>query len=283
MVELIGKTESRWGEGPVWHEEKLLFVDIEGHTIRRLDPGPGDEEVWEIGERVGLVVPRESGGWVYGGDSGLVAYDPNTGKKTPIADPEPDKKPQNRFNDGKIDPQGRLWAGTISTIKETGDAALYCLDTDLSLGLKVPEVTNSNGLAWNAAGDTFFYIDTPTKTVRAFDFDGETGQISNSRVAIDTSPWEGSPDGMCIDENDHLWINFCRGSAVHCFDPVTAKCLETLELPVSGGTSCCFGGPDLEELYITTGRFPNVDEELAGHLFVAEPGVRGTPSQPFRG
>ncbi|MEM9016288.1 MAG: SMP-30/gluconolactonase/LRE family protein, partial [Verrucomicrobiota bacterium] len=143
--------------------------------------------------------------------------------------------------------------------------------------------TNSNGLAWSGDNSTFFYIDTPSKKIRAFDYDVETGAIMNERIAIDTEEIEGSPDGMSIDENDNLWVVFCRGRAVRCFDPKTAEVLHQIDLPVTGPTSCAFGGENLEMLYITTGRFPNVDEELAGRLFVAQPGVRGTASIPFAG
>ena len=168
-------------------------------------------------------------------------------------------------------------------MKETGTAALYCLETDLSLSLKYPNVTNSNGLAWTADATTFYYIDTPSKKIRAFDFDNATGGISNETIAIDTEALKGSPDGMTIDENDHLWIAFCRGSAVICFDPKSGAILDKIELPVTGPTSCTFGGPELKTLYITTGKFPNVDEEHAGRLFQAEPGVKGVASVAFAG
>lgn len=283
MVSLAGEQISRWGEGPVWHGGKLHYVDIEGHRVNTYDPESGEESSLEVGERVGLVIPRAAGGYVMGGDNGLAFLDPETGGKTPVADPEPDKKPQNRFNDGKCDPAGRLWAGTISTVKQTGDAALYCLEADLSLSLKYPNVTNSNGLAWSADAKTFYYIDTPSKKVRAFDFDRDTGAIDNETVAIDTADLEGSPDGMTIDENDHLWIAFCRGSAVICFDPATGKQLDRVDLPVTGVTSCTFGGADLKTLFITTGQFSNLEEEHAGRLFVTEPGVRGVAPVPFAG
>ena len=283
MVTLAGEQFSKWGEGPVWHDGILHYVDIEGHRVNTFDPATGAETSIEVGERVGLVLPRARGGYVMAGDNGIAFLDPATGEKTPIADPEPDKKPQNRFNDGKCDPAGRLWAGTISTVKQTGDAALYCLDTDLSLSLKFPNVTNSNGLAWTVDAKTFYYIDTPSKKIRAFDFDNATGGISNETIAIDTQELEGSPDGMTIDENDHLWIAFCRGSAVICFDPKSGAILDRIELPVTGPTSCTFGGPELKTLFITTGKFGNLEEENAGRLFQAEPGVKGVPSVPFAG
>lgn len=283
MVETVGENISQWGEGPVWHDNTLFYVDIEGHRIRSFDPESGAEDSRDMGERVGLVIPRASGGFVIGGDNGLFFFDPETEEKTPIADPEPDKKPDNRFNDGKCDPAGRLWAGTISTVKKEGDATLYCLDAEGKVSVKYPNVTNSNGLAWTKAGTAMFYIDTPTKKVRRFDFDVDAGEISNESIAIDTADIEGSPDGMTIDENDNLWIAFCRGSAVKCFDSNNGAILDAIELPITGVTSCAFGGDDLSILYITTGIFANLDEPGAGRLYSCRPGVKGMPSVPFAG
>lgn len=282
-METIGNYRAKWGEGPIWHDGQLIYVDIEGHRVCSWDPRTGAEDNIGVGERVGFVLPRRSGGFVIGGDSGLRFLDRVTGEKVFIADPEPDKKPDNRFNDAKCDPAGRIWAGTISTVKKQGDAALYCLDTDLSLSLKFPNVTNSNGLCWTGDAATFYYIDTPSKKIRAFDFDNGSGEISNERIAIDTSDLEGSPDGMTIDANDKIWVVFCRGFCVRCFNPKTGEVLEKLDLPVSGPTSCVFGGENLDTLYITTGQFPNVDEEMAGRLFMTRPGVTGTPTQAFAG
>ncbi len=282
-AEVISQKLSQWGEGPLWFNGCLVYVDIEGHQIRSLNPDTGEEKSWDTGERVGFVIPREKGGMIMGGDNGLAFFDPESGVKTPIVDPEPDKKPDNRFNDGKCDPAGRLWAGTISTVKKQGDAALYRLDRDLELTVQFPNVTNSNGLCWTKDGANMFYIDTPSKTVRAFDFDRESGAISNERIAIDTADLEGSPDGMTIDENDHVWIAFCRGGCVRCFDPVTAEVLETIELPISGPTSCAFGGEGYETLFITTGSFGNPEEPEAGHLFAVKPGVKGLPTVAFGG
>ena len=282
-AEIVSKTSSTWGEGPLWFGGRIHFVDIEGHQIRSYNPCSCEEEAWEVGERVGFAIPRVGGGFIMGGDNGLAFFDPESGNKTAIVDPEPDKKPDNRFNDGKCDPMGRLWAGTISTVKRKGDAALYRLDADLELTEQLPNVTNSNGLSWTKDGGTFYYIDTPSKTVKAFDFDPKSGSISNESVVIDTIDLDGSPDGMTIDENDHVWIAFCRGGCVRCFNPTTGKILETVELPTSGVTSCAFGGDEFGTLYITTGSFGSQEEPEAGHLFAVKPGVRGLPTVAFAG
>lgn len=136
-IQPIGGRVSQWGEGPIFFEDYLLYVDIEGHTLIRLNPETGSEETWEMGERIGTVVPVKTGGFLCAGDSGIYTFDPNTGERKKLADPEAEKRPDNRFNDGKCDPSGRFWAGTISTVKKTGDANLYMLDGQGKLSLKV--------------------------------------------------------------------------------------------------------------------------------------------------
>lgn len=277
----IGSHVSHWGEGPLWHNDRLLYVDIEAHKILRFDPATGTEEIWDVGQRVGTVVPREEGGLVWAGDHGFHLLDTTTGISTPIADPEP-HLPDNRFNDGKCDPAGRLWAGTIC-LKKRPDAALYCLHTDLTVEKKFGPVTNSNGIIWNRAGDTMFYIDTPSKKVRTFDFDAATGAIENERVVWDTADDPSSPDGMTIDSEDRLWIAFCHGAKVVCFDPASKKVEEQIDFPCIETTACAFGGSDLGELYITTGIKPGLEEQHAGRLFVCRPGATGVPAFAFGG
>ncbi|MBL9130473.1 MAG: SMP-30/gluconolactonase/LRE family protein, partial [Verrucomicrobiaceae bacterium] len=220
---------SVWGEGPLWHHDRLLYVDIEAHKIIAFTPATGEEKIWDVGQRVGTVVPRENGGLLWAGDNGFFFLDESTGLSTPIADPEPDLH-DNRFNDGKCDPAGRLWAGTIC-LKRRPDAALYCLHTDLRVEKKFSPVTNSNGIIWSGDGRTMFYIDTPSKLVRAFDFDVTSGTISNERVIWDTRDETGVPDGMTIDSEDRLWIAFCHGARVVCFNPSTSKIEHQIDLP----------------------------------------------------
>lgn len=272
---------STWGEGPIWHEGRLLYVDIESHLIIAFTPATGDEVIWNVGQRVGTVVPRAGGGLLWAGDHGFFFLDESTGQSTPIADPEPDLH-DNRFNDGKCDPAGRLWAGTIC-LKKRPEAALYCLHTDLRVEKKFSPVTNSNGIIWSADGSTMFYIDTPSKKVRAFDFDKATGSISGERVVWDTSADASVPDGMTIDSQDRLWVAFCHGGKVVCYDPKQGQVVQQIDFPCIETTACAFGGPDLQDLYITTGLKPGLEEPLAGRLFVCRPGATGVPCEVFRG
>ena len=279
--EPISNHVSVWGEGPIWHGNRLLYVDIEAHKILAFDPASGKETIWNVGQRVGTVVPRAKGGLAWAGDDGFYFLDEATGISTAIADPEPDK-PDNRFNDGKCDPAGRFWAGTIC-LKKKPEAALYVLHTDLRVEKKFEPVTNSNGIIWTKDGGTMYYIDTPSKKIRAFDFDKATSAITNERVIWDTSAIESSPDGMTIDSEDRLWIAFCHGGMVKCFDPSSRKVIEQIDFPCIETTACAFGGPDLGDLYITTGLKPGLEEALAGRLFVCRPGAKGVPSDAFNG
>lgn len=282
-IEVSGSVRSQWGEGPIWWQGALYYVDIEGRVVRRLDPSTGVERTWDVGQRVGTVVPRAGGGLVIAGDDGFAFLNEESGAVTPIADPEAGKS-DNRFNDGKCSPDGRFFAGTISTVKKTGDAALYRLDPDRSVTEAFGGVTNSNGIVWTADGGTVFYIDTPRQAVLAFDYDGETGLLSNERVAFSTADAvAASPDGMAIDADGHLWIAFCHGSCVVCFDQVGRE-LRRVELPCREVTAVAFGGDDLADLYVTTG-VPGRDvEEDAGHLFVVRGlGVTGVPAYAFGG
>jgi sugar lactone lactonase YvrE len=281
IPQLVGTHVSQWGEGPIWHGEHLYYVDIEAHKILRFHPPTGEEKIWDVGQRVGTVVPRASGGLVWCGDHGFYFLDEETGISTPIADPEPNL-PDNRFNDGKCDPAGRFWAGTIC-LKKRPEAALYCLHPDLSVEQKFAPVTNSNGIVWSSDSKTLYYIDTPSKKVRAFDFDVATSGISNERVIWDTSADSSSPDGMAIDNHDRLWIAFCHGGKVVCFDPKTSSVAQQIDFPCIETTACAFGGPDLQDLYIVTGIKPGLSEAHAGRLFVCRPGAQGVKSHAFAG
>jgi sugar lactone lactonase YvrE len=282
VIETAGSYRAKWGEGALWWEDALVYVDIEGHRVIRFNPATGEEKILEVGERVGTVVPREAGGLVIAGDTGFRFLDEASGKLTNIGDPEPDKKPDNRFNDGKCSPDGRFFAGTISLVKKTGDARLYRLDPDLSIHEVFGPVTNSNGIVWSADGRTVYYIDTPRKEVLAFDY--EAGHLTNLRSVVSTAHHESSPDGMTIDEAGNLWIAFCHGACVACFSPVSGEELRKIDLPCLETTSCAFGGADLADLYVTTGIHKSVVEEDGGRLFVIRGlGVRGLPAHAFAG
>ncbi|MEM9445615.1 MAG: SMP-30/gluconolactonase/LRE family protein [Verrucomicrobiota bacterium] len=280
-VEPAGKRVSKWGEGPIWHEGLLYYVDIEGHAIVSYDPNTREEKEWPVEQRVGFVVPSKSNRLLFGGDKGLFFFDTKSGSIKAIHDPEPEL-PDNRFNDGKCAPDGRLFAGTISLVKKEGSAKLYRLNKDLNCEVAYEPVTNSNGIVWNKVGNICYYIDTPTKTVVAFDYDPKIGSLTNKCCVVDTSFIQASPDGMAIDADDHLWVTFCHGACVIQFDPVAGKQIQKIELPCLETTACCFGGSDLNDLYVTTGIHKTEKEEFAGRLFVIrDVGAKGFAANLF--
>ncbi|MGB0370836.1 MAG: SMP-30/gluconolactonase/LRE family protein [Opitutales bacterium] len=285
-VSTIGSNVSKWGEGPIWWKNSLLYVDIEGHKIVSLDPASGEETTWEVGERVGTVVPTEGDDLLYAGDTGYVRFNPTTGEKTPLADPEAELRATNRFNDGKCDPAGRFWAGSISLVKNPGTANLYCLDNAGELSLKIEGVTNSNGICWSIDAKTMYYIDTPTKSVQAFDFDLASGAVSNGRKIVDTEAcgYKDSPDGMTIDSEGKLWVAFCHGGVVVRFDPETGKVIQDVKIPCVETTAVAFGGDKLDRLFVTTGIHKSLVEEDAGKVFVIDGlGIQGVPACAYKG
>ncbi|MDB4265327.1 SMP-30/gluconolactonase/LRE family protein [bacterium] len=280
-VEAIGGYRATWGEGPAWVEGRLIYVDTEAHKVISFDPVSGDEKVWDVGQRVGTVVPRASGGLVAAGDDGFFFLNDESGEVTAIANPEADK-PNNRFNEGKCSPDGHFFAGTISLVKKEGDADLYRLSPDLEVTKAYGPVTNSNGIVWTADGGTCYYIDTPKKEVLAFDY--ENGLLTNPRRVVATNHIDSSPDGMAIDKDGKLWIAFCHGAQVTCFDPESGYEVQRVDLPCLETTACAFGGPELADLYVTTGVHKTEVEEEAGRLFVIKGlGVKGVPGHAFAG
>ncbi|MFN0121025.1 MAG: SMP-30/gluconolactonase/LRE family protein [Blastocatellia bacterium] len=280
------------GEGPVWdwRRQELAWVDIEGFNVHLYNPVSRHHRTVHVGQYAGSLTFRESGGLILALKSGFAALDAETGMVTPLADVESHLS-GNRFNDGKCDPAGRFWAGTLALDEDHGEGKgnLYRLDSDHSVHLMIPGVWISNGLAWTRDETTMYYIDSPTKKVTAFDYDKVTGAISNPRVVIGVSADEmGYPDGMTIDEEGMLWIAHWDGGHVCRWNPHNGDLLMKIDLPVSRPTSCVFGGPDLDILYITSASTRlNPDQlaaqPLAGSLFQCKTGVRGLRMNEFSG
>ena len=288
-VELVLDTHSELGEGAIWHHRlrRLYWVDIERNHVYIYDPDRGSNRTIDVGERVGTVVPRRTGGLLLALQHGLAALDTDSEKLTRIVDPE-SGVPENRFNDGKCDPAGRFWAGTLAMAGKRGTAALYRLDTDLSVKQMVRGVTISNGIAWSLDKKTMYYIDTPTQQVVSYSYDDETGDIADRAVAVSIPEDMGFPDGMTIDEQGKLWIALFRGSALTRWDPKTGHLLDRVPIPASNVTSCALGGVDLRDMYVTTARTGLSNEEHAaqphaGGTFRFRADVPGIPAFEFSG
>ncbi len=287
-AELILDAKALLGEGPCWDAKTntLIWVDINGHTVNVYNPMTREDKRYDVGEYVGAAVVRENGGLLLALTDGFYSFDMKTETISRIEDTESHIK-TNRFNDGKCDPKGRFWAGTMVLDGNPGEANLYRLDNDLTVQLMVADVTVSNGLAWDITKSCMYYIDTRTKAIRTYDFDNETGNIANAKTAVTFKPEMGSPDGMTIDEEGMLWVAFFRGWKVIRLNPETGQTLMEVKVPASQVTSCTFGGENLDELYITTARNGLSDADLtkqphAGGLFKFKPGVKGVPSYTFQ-
>lgn len=274
-------------EGPVWHDGRLWWVDIERREIHALDVATGRDRRWVLPSRVGFVVPRVRGGFLVGTEQGLAAWRPHGDDKLrddpgdegqgllePFAHPERDR-PGNRFNDAKCDPQGRLWAGTMAIDETPGRGALYRVDGS-GITRMLEGISISNGLAWSPDGATLYYIDSPTRRVDAFDFHG--GEISRRRTVVTLE--DGFPDGMCSDADGNLWIALWGGRCVACHDPRTGRRVDQVEVPAEAVTSCCFG--EGGTLFITTAS-RDLDsagllrQPLAGGIFRVQTQTTGVP------
>jgi len=288
-VELVLDTKSDLGEGAIWNYKtgELIWVDITGKILNFYTPKLKNNKEMLTGQMIGTVVPAESGKMMVALENGFYQLDPETGAKKLIANPEEDI-PGNRFNDGKCDPAGRFWAGTMSTTGKRQAGALYRLDADGSVHKMIDNVGTSNGIVWSPDYTKMYYIDTPTRKVMAWDYNNETGEISNPETAIEVPEEMGYPDGMTIDAEGNVWIALWGGSAVGCWNPETGELLRTISVPAKNVTSVAFGDDDLGTLYITTARQGTSDEELekfplAGGVFKIRPGVKGLEAFFFKG
>jgi sugar lactone lactonase YvrE len=290
QLELVIDAKATLGEGPCWdaNKQQLYWVDIMEKKVHIYDPQSNSDRFVQLDQYVGAVVPRaESEEVIVACHHGFYSLNLETGHLTPLGNPESDL-PNNRFNDGKCDAAGRLWAGTMALNASGNAGTLYCLDTDLSIRPMVKPVTISNGLAWTSDNRTMYYIDTPTKQVVAYDYDAVSGNITNKRVAVTIPEGGGGPDGMTIDAEGMIWVAQWGGFQVSRWNPSTGELLDSVRVPAAQVTSCAFGGENLDELYITTARIGLNEQALAeqphaGGVFRIKPGVVGVPANHFKG
>lgn len=273
------------GEGPVWvaRESALFWLDIKGLKVFRLDLR-GQLTEWQTPMRVGSIVPRKSGGFIGGTEDGIAAIDPEAGKFDILFNPEEDR-PGNRFNDGKLDRQGRFWAGTMDDGEREDSGTLYRIDDDLSWHSMDSGYRVTNGPAFSPDGKLMYHNDSARQLTYAFDL--VDGQPAERRIFLQFKEGEGFPDGMTVDAEGCLWIALWDGWCIRRYSPA-GEWLETIKLPVARPTSCAFGGLDLDQLYITSASI-GLDEAArhmqpnAGGLFMITPGVRGLGDAPFAG
>lgn len=288
-AELVLDARAVHGEGPAWdaRSAELLWVDMLGNRLHRTTVD-GADRVTTFEQPVCVAVPRSGGGLALALADGFWLVGPDDARHRIMAIPQPSAPAGAiRMNDGKCDGRGRFWAGSMAYDARPGAGSLYRLDPDGVVHEVLRDVTISNGLAWTTDGETMFYIDTPTQRVDAFDVDPATGTLTNQRAFVEIPDSDGMPDGMTIDDDGALWVALWGGGAVQRYTP-DGRLDTIVELPCRQVTSCAFGGPTLDQLFITTSPLSLSEAErraqpLAGGLFRFAPGVTGPAAVPFAG
>ncbi len=274
------------GEGPRWDaaSETLLWVDIPGQSVHRYDPSTGEDTVESVPDVVSLALPRRRGGVVVGLPDGLHFLD---GERSPLIAAIESERADTRTNDGACDAAGRLWVGTMALDERSPVAALYRVDSHLGVTTVLTGTTISNGLGWSPSGRKFYFIDSPTRRVDVFDCDPETGALENRRRFAAVEVEGAVPDGLAVDAEGGVWVALHGGWGLHRYSP-DGELAAIVDLPVARVTSCCFGGGDLRDLYVTTrreglGASELAAQPLAGALLRLDAGVTGLPTHAFAG
>lgn len=285
-VEVVLDARAEVGEGPVWDDDRreLVWVDIPRGEVHRWSPATGRDASLSVGQPVGAVALRRSGGLVMAVRDGFGFLEHG---QLRVCRPVEADRDDTRMNDGKCDSAGRFWAGTMALDMRPGAGALYRLERDLQLSRLLDGLGISNGLAWSLDDRTMYFVDSLAHGVDAFDYDAESGSISRRRRLVEIPADEGLPDGMTIDAAGHLWLALWDGWSVRRYTPEGE--LDTIvELPAAQITSCTLGGPNLDELYITSAAEGLSPDELdrqpyAGAIFSVSIEQHGLPAHRFAG
>jgi len=289
----VAAVENTLGECPVWDvkQQVLYWVDITERILHRYDPVTEAIRTWKTPFEFGSVALRRDGRSVIAGTrDGFAIFDLENETCEQFASPE-ECNPQNRMNDGKCDPQGRFWCGSIHEVSNPSRrlpiASVYRVDPDRSVTKIRSGIKTSNGFAWSADGRTMYFTDTPTLKILAFDYDLPSGSWASKRVFAEVPAGQGRPDGATVDIEGCLWSAHFAGGKVTRYSPA-GEVLQTVELPVQNVTSCTFGGAGMSTLYITTAREDLTESELleqplAGNVFAYDAGVIGVPMSRYAG
>lgn len=280
--EIVGDTRATVGECPVWDDrhERLYWVDALDRTVHVYELSTSDHEVLRLDHDVSALALRANGDLLLAAGQEFRILDPLTSafdRLSTIYNPGPPA----RFNDGKCDPTGRFWCGTMAYDHTPGAGILYRLNPDRTVQPVLHDVTVSNGLEFTPDGRTLYYIDTPTRRVDAFDVAPETGTLAARRAVVDIPAAAGKPDGMTLDADGCLWVALWDGSAVHRYTP-DGRLDRVLRLPVRRPTSVAFGGASLDTLFVTSAALGTTGP-LDGAAFAVDPGAKGLPPNRFGG
>jgi sugar lactone lactonase YvrE len=277
------------GESVIWcpRTQRVWWLDILKPCLQSFDPVSAAHTVYPLpGNNCGCVALRASGGFVLAMDIGLHGFDPETGKLAFLFHPEPEPA-TNRYNDGRVDRRGRFWLGTMDCELRGPAGSFYRLGADRSVKKIFDGMTVPNSTAFAPDDSTLYFADTPRHSIWAFDFDVDAGTIRNRRVFADLAARKGLPDGSCVDADGHLWNAEFAGSRITRYAP-DGRVERTLDLPVTSPTCCCFGGEQLDTLYVVSSTHRHTPQQRAaepwsGGLLAIDVGVRGLPEAMFGG
>ena len=282
-IEVIASTRAILGESPFCDSRRncLWWVDIDGGRLHRLDDDYHDSVVFEANEPLGSAIVKDNDTFILALGKGLIKLDSFKNTSELAVSPSGD-----RLNDAKCDPRGRLYVGSLTYDRTPGACALYRFSPSEGLVPVIAGVTLSNGMGWSPTGEEMYFIDTPTRTIMAYHYDLEEGRIGEGRVLVDFGEVPGNPDGMAVDSAGCVWVVMAKAGFLRRISPL-GETLEVIKLPTKFTTSCCFGGRDLDRLYITSGTLkagrPDPDEPFAGSIFALDPGVKGLKSEFWTG
>jgi sugar lactone lactonase YvrE len=289
-VQCVLKWLANVGECPLWSatEQKLYWVDILEKKVHRFDPSTAANETFALPEIVTSIGLRAKGGLVLTLRKGFAFFDPRTGSLERVSEVEADQ-PQNRFNDGKCDPQGRFWAGTMDSAHwDQPKGHLFCLGEDHAVTCTQENVICGNGTGWSPDGKTMYFTESFRYTIFAFDFEPETGKLSNRRSFVEVDRTGGAfPDGLTVDSEGCVWTSIVGPGQIHRLDP-HGELERIIQFPVPRATCSTFGGDDLKTLYVTSSYETLTPAQLkeaplSGSLFAVATNVRGLPATPFAG
>ncbi|WP_183873101.1 SMP-30/gluconolactonase/LRE family protein [Pedobacter sp. AK017] len=288
QIDIVSKHRCQLGECPVWDVKKqvICWIDILRGEIHQYSPVDSTHVKLAVPPLTGSMALCKDGNFIAALRSGISFIDRKTAEIKFISNPET-HLPFNRFNEGKCDPEGRFWVGTMSLTDEEKKGSVYALDEKLKIDKKITEVSISNGLAWSGDKKTLYYIDTPTFEIVSYDYDSSTGTITNRKVVIKVSEKDGYPDGMTIDNEGMLWVAHWDGWQITRWDPINGEKLLSIPMPVARVTSCTFGGKNLNDLYVTSARTGLSTSDLkkqpeAGAIFVIRnSSFKGLPAIEF--
>jgi len=286
--ECVLDAKAQLGECPTWsvEEQALYWVDINAPSLNRFDPATGTNRTWPMPQSIGSFALRPGGGFVAALRDGIWLLDPAGGLQHKLA-AAPYDVSHHRFNDGRCDPQGRFWVGSMNERRDVRSAHLYRMDPDGRLTAMVDDIMISNGLAWSPDQRTMYHADTVSRAVCGWDFDPATGTISNRRVLAQFIQEGERPDGAAVDREGCYWTAFYGGAKVVRLSREGSKLAE-YAVPAMCPTMCAFGGPDLKTLYVTSARQRREEDELkrfpsSGAVFAMRVDVAGLPEPKFAG